>query len=268
MLTFAPQSLAGGQGKTTLALMVARLLAEAGHSTVLIDADPQHNLTLFIGHRAKKNAPTLLEVLNGSVDILDGIYKTEFPNLYLIPSDRPLGIVQDYLSSSGVGALMLRNRLKAVADKFEFCVIDVPPQGYQLCLTTIGAADALALPVECSPKGVESLITTLDLIETKKSQGVFSGLMLGAMPFRDKWVGYRRTQESRDSVDAMTAIVGPELMLPTVRESEQVKKAINRRQTLRDLGHVDLQYPFEMVVEKLLQLAGVSQPVAIEGVVR
>ena len=63
MLTIAIASLSGGQGKTTASLMLGRLLSRQGYPTMLIDADPQHNLTTYMDLDLQGNQPTLLELL-------------------------------------------------------------------------------------------------------------------------------------------------------------------------------------------------------------
>jgi chromosome partitioning protein len=62
MIAVAIASLSGGQGKTTAALFLSRLLASRGYPTLAIDADPQHNLTTYLGLELQPNQPTLLEV--------------------------------------------------------------------------------------------------------------------------------------------------------------------------------------------------------------
>ncbi len=254
MFTAACESLAGGQGKSTVALLTARLLAQQNYPVLLVDADPQSSLTTFVGHKVKKNHPTLLEVLRSEVGVADGIYSTEFPNLFLIPSDGGLDSVQDFLAGSGCGAYMLRQQLEPIAQTFKFCVIDSPPQRSQLCLTTIGAADALILPMEATIKGYSSLVRTIELIDILKKTRVFKGEVLGVLPFRDKWVGQNRTKQSRRTIEAMVELVGQQTMLPSIRESEQFKEAINQKLTPHELGHKDLEYPFEVLIEKMTQL--------------
>ena len=65
MKTCACISLSGGQGKTTTILFLSMLLAQKGKRVLAIDADPQANLTFFLGHDSSSDKPTLLEVLRG-----------------------------------------------------------------------------------------------------------------------------------------------------------------------------------------------------------
>lgn len=261
MLTIAIASLSGGQGKTTAALMLGRLLSRQGYPTLMIDADPQHNLTTYLDLDLEDNQPTLLEFLKKSVSVEDSIYPTASnDNLFLIPADDQLDTVQDYLSNSGVGATLLKRRLEPVADTFQVCIIDAPPQRSQICLTVIGAADTLVVPVEASVKGYGSLVRTLDLLQTLQDVGATDAQVLGILPFRDRWIGNTQTQESRSAVDGMREEVGEDLVLPSIRESERYKQAINRRSTLGDLGYQELEYPFEVLIEKISQRLKIKKP--------
>jgi chromosome partitioning protein len=255
MLTVSSVSLAGGQGKSTIVLFLARYLIDLGAKVLVVDADPQSSLTTFLRFQVESDSPTLLEVIKKQVDTKDGIYETKYTNLYLIPSDDALDTVQDYLAGSGTGALTLARRLKPVSKLFDYCLIDSPPQRSQITLTVVGASDGMVIPVEASVKGLQSLIRTLDLISSLKEEDEeFGGSVIGIVPFRDRWVGTRRTNESQSNIESMQELsnqwFGRDLILPTIRESEKFKQAINQGLTLHSMGYADLAYPFEVLAQK------------------
>lgn len=257
MLTVTIISLSGGQGKTTAALFLSRLLAEREYPTLVVDADPQHNLTTYLGLELKPNQPTLLEVLKKYVPAEDGIYPiSDSKHLFLLPADDGLDAVSDYLSSSGVGATLLLRRLEPLAEVFKVCIIDAPPQRSQICLTAIGAADVLIIPAEATVKGYGSLARTLDLLNSMREVKATNAEVLGILPFRDRWIGLTQTVESRMAVEGMAEEVGKVLILPSIKESEQYKKAINQGKTLSQLGHPDLEYPFEALLTLIKQRLG------------
>ncbi len=251
MQTCACISLSGGQGKTTVVLFTSLLLAQQGKRVLAVDSDPQANLTFYLSHEVQANQPTLLEVLTGQVATEDGIYATSYDNLFLIPADRGLFKVSDYLSSSGTGAFILKLRLKAIANLFDYVVIDIQPSRSQICLSGVGAADYVLIPVEANTKGLNSLIDTLTFLEEQASLMAFTGKVLGVIPFRDRWIGRTQTLESKDNVEAMKEFAGNIPLLPSIRESEQFKRALRQGKLLSDLGHSDLQYPFEQIIQRL-----------------
>ena len=61
--TVVSLGLAGGQGKSTVALMLGRYLGRLGIPVLFVDCDPQSSLTSFLGVQVQPDTPTLLEVL-------------------------------------------------------------------------------------------------------------------------------------------------------------------------------------------------------------
>jgi chromosome partitioning protein len=251
MRTCSCISLSGGQGKTTTIFFTSLLLAQQGKRVLAIDSDPQANLTFYLNHEVQPNQPSLLEVLTGKVTTEDGIYETGDANLFLIPADRGLFKVSDYLSSSGTGAFILKLRLKAVAHLFDYVLIDVQPSRSQLCLTAVGASDSVLIPVEANVKGMNSLIDTLDFLQEQSNLMAFTGKILGVVPFRDRWVGNTQTLEGRQNIEAMKEFAEDIPILASIRESEKFKSAIRQGKLLSEMGQTDLQYPFEQIVEAL-----------------
>ncbi|HEY9763771.1 MAG TPA: ParA family protein [Trichocoleus sp.] len=254
MLTVACLSLSGGQGKTTVAVLLSKYLAQAGYTVLVVDADPQSNLTTFLQHTVEPDQPTLLELYRKQVSLEDATYPTQIANLYLIPSDDGLDQVQDYLASSGVGALALRKRLEPAKGTFDVVVIDSPPQRSQICKSIIGAAGQIFIPCEATVKGYGSLVRTLDAINELKDEGACEASILGVVPFRDRWVGRTRTKESEMVIGEMATEIGEKLMLPSIRESEKYKQAISQGVLLEDLASPDLAYPFEAMIERVKEV--------------
>ena len=251
MQTCACVSLSGGQGKTTTSFFLSLLLAASGKRILAIDCDPQANLTFYLNHEVAANQPSLLEVLTGAVNTEDSIYPTSYENLFLIPADRGLFKVSDYLASSGAGAFILKRRLKAVQKLFDYVLIDVQPSRSQICLGAVGAADFVLIPAEAATKGVNSLLDTLEFLQEQTKVMAFTGKVLGVIPFRDRWVGRTQTLESKENIEAMKQFAGDIPVLPSIRESEQFKRAIRNGQLLSEIGQQDLQYPFEKIIKAL-----------------
>ncbi|MBW4523381.1 MAG: ParA family protein, partial [Scytolyngbya sp. HA4215-MV1] len=202
-------------------------------------------------HEVQPNQPSLFEVLTGQVSTEDGAYPTDYDNLFLIPADRGLFKVSDFLSSSGTGAFILKLRLKSVAALFDYVLIDVQPSRSQLCLTAVGASDHVLIPVEANVKGMNSLIDTLDFLNEQANLMAFTGKILGIVPFRDRWVGNTQTMEGRENIAAMQEFASDIPILPSIRESEKYKNAIRQGKLLSDIGQTELQYPFEKIIEAL-----------------
>ncbi len=251
MLTITAASLAGGQGKSATSFFLARILARIGYKVLAVDADPQSSLTLYLEHEVEANQPTLLEVLKKQVGVFDGIYESNSENLWLIPSDDGLETIQDYLSTTAMGELALKRRLKEVNDLFDVCLVDSPPQRTQICLTAVVAAEELLIPAEASSKGLHSLVRTLQLVDELTAVEAFQGSILGIIPFRDRWVGRTQAKRSEASIQDMREVSQGIPVLPSILESERYKQALDTGRTLKELGYPDLELPFQKIVEVL-----------------
>ncbi|GJD22606.1 Cobyrinic acid ac-diamide synthase [Rivularia sp. IAM M-261] len=261
--TLVTLGLAGGQGKSTVALMLGRYLGRCGIPVLFIDADPQSSLTSFLGVRVQPNTPTLLEVITQSEDkthIVDAIAPVpnvqldnctiDNSNLFLIPSDDGLEQANYKLASSGISLFILRNRLQPIASNFGVIIVDPPPERSHLAQTSLGAGDKWVIPAEANVKGVQSLVRTLDLVKEFQSALPY-GELLGVAPFRAKWTGVNPTKATKTSIEAMEEIVGKNLMLPHLLESDVYKNAINQRVSPTDLGQPGLEYSIQVLAQKL-----------------
>lgn len=251
MFIVAISSLSGGQGKTTCSIFLGKYLAQKGIPTLLVDGDPQHSLTTYLGKQIDKKEPSLMEVLKKSIPAEIAICDTSENGLYLIPADKALVEANDFLASTGSSTHILRARLQSLED-FEVVIIDSPPQRSQLAITVMGAGDVVLIPAEAGVKGYLSVIATLELWGSIQEYRASPGEVLGVIPFRDKWVGTNQTTESKNAIaNIMEFIGGSDLMFPSIVESEKYKQAINQQKTLSALGFPDLEYPFQVLASKI-----------------
>jgi chromosome partitioning protein len=252
MLT-AILSLAGGQGKTTTALFLGRAISQAGKSLLYIDADPLHSLTMCIGLELETHQPTFIDVLRGNVTADDAIYPIEnHKHLYLLPASHDLVAAESFLSQATTAPeVLLKRRLEAIFARTSTVLIDTPPQRSRLNEAVLGIVNNIVIPVEASAKGYGSLIATLDFLEELQKQHRSVAKVVGVVPFRDRWVGSKQSQESRLAIECMQGEVGDMLVLPSIRESEVVKQAINQRKSLSQMHGKDLEQPFRVLMDAI-----------------
>lgn len=116
----------GGVGKTTVSVSVAVELAKAGNKILLIDADPQGNASTWMyGQNINYEfADVLLDKCSAS----EAIVPTRIPNLFILPTAGKDGSLKQYADNSAGGKLAkVKNILRSVSDRFDFCIIDTSP---------------------------------------------------------------------------------------------------------------------------------------------
>lgn len=158
MKTIAIANNKGGCGKTATAYYLGKLLAEAGRSTLLIDLDPQANLT----ERFWPVAPgrTVADVLSGDPKVghvKEALYAVEpRRQLWLCPGEFQLANVALGLLNDAVrGRTALRRALQQLPDGFEVVLIDCPPEAGILLVNALLAADGVILPAEPEPPALD-----------------------------------------------------------------------------------------------------------------
>jgi chromosome partitioning protein len=156
----------GGVGKTTTAINVATSLALDGRSVLLVDVDPQANLTSGVGLKGQR-APggTAYEALVTDGDAEGFLLPTRVENLVLIPADRNLTGAEIEMVPMLARERRLQRVLEPLRARFDFIFIDCPPSLGLLTLNALVAADAVLIPLHCEYFALEGLA---DLVGTMR----------------------------------------------------------------------------------------------------
>ena len=138
----------GGVAKTTTTLSLGAALAEMNHRVLLIDLDPQANLSLALGLETGEAEITSANVLIENTPIKSAIRRTDVANLELIPSNSRIESAEQYLPMRSNYLLTLRQAIASAALNHDFILFDCPPALGAITLNALSASDLLVIPTQ------------------------------------------------------------------------------------------------------------------------
>ena len=167
VLSFINQK--GGVGKTTTALNLGAALALCGFSVLLVDIDPQGNLSQSAGFdQIGDDELTTYEVLKGA-DVNAAI-RSHAGRYDVLPADIRLSAGEIELATNKSRNTLLRGILGKLSKPYDFVLVDCPPSLSVLTLIALSAADEVIIPVQAQYlplKGVSQIVDTVELVKSR-----------------------------------------------------------------------------------------------------
>lgn len=149
----------GGVGKSETAKHLGRILAARRHETVLIDLDPQANLTdrLLGSERGARPLPALPDALTDpGVNLVD-VRRPLADNLWLLPADERLDDVDSAMVIDMFGIMRIDNMLRSAPALADLVLIDCPPNLGALTTAALIAADWVLIPTQPEPASIAGI---------------------------------------------------------------------------------------------------------------
>lgn len=166
--TIAVVNQKGGVGKTTSTVNLAASIAAKGYKVLLVDIDPQGNATSGLGVNKRELKISSYDVLVNSMLIEKVMIKTEFENLWVLPSSMNLAGAELELVDMTRRESKLKNSLALIKDSFDFIFLDCPPSLGLLTLNALCAADTVLVPIQCEYYALEGLSQLMATIRQVK----------------------------------------------------------------------------------------------------
>lgn len=182
MKTTSIYTFKGGVGKTITTIIMAIALSLRGQKVLVIDIDPQCNLTNFF--LPDYEGLTLYDCIFNPAMVNKVIQKTRFKNISIIPASMNLVLSNDELIvAKGLTHLKFKKMLDALDEDFARCLIDCPPYYTELVINALFISDEVIIPFQGDKNSQDAfhLVTkTLDDYNDEYSRKIkYRGLFTG-----------------------------------------------------------------------------------------
>jgi len=208
----------GGVAKTTSTLNLGVALKEMGYKVLVVDMDPQGNLTMSQGINPDDVRQSMYNVLTQGFPMENVIFEREVD---VAVASIDLAGAELALASMIGRERALSKALIQIKDRYDFVLIDTPPSLGLLTINALTASDAVIVPVQCeylSLRGLAQLERTLELVRENLNPGVH---IAGIVPTMYD----SRTVHGREAVEVLKNSFGDLVFETAIRKTIKFAEA-------------------------------------------
>jgi chromosome partitioning protein len=226
----------GGVGKTTAAVNLGAALAKLGQRVLLIDLDPQANLTVHLGVAAPEGSPSVYHLLLEERPVAEVLRATPMPTLQVIPSNLDLAGAEVELVSEIGRETRLRDAIDAWARApaggapVDYVVIDCPPSLGLLSVNGLVCATDVYIAVQTeffALRGLTKLLEMVELVKRRLNPGLeITGILAGLYD--------ARRNLNREVLDELRSYFGSKVFATVIRENVRLAEAPSHGQSIFD----------------------------------
>ena len=210
----------GGVGKTTSAINIGAGLVELGKKVLLLDLDPQANLTLSLG--APREKITIYESLRGESDLVAYNVKN---NLDVVISSLDLSGAEMELINEAGREYLLRELIEPIAADYDYIIIDCPPSLGLLTLNALTSSHYIIIPLQTeflALQGLSKIKQVIDKVRVRLNKSV---QIIGVLPTMYD----SRKVLNREVVETIKKFFGKRVFDTMIRENVALAEAPSRR---------------------------------------
>jgi chromosome partitioning protein len=207
----------GGVGKTTSTVNIGAALAVLGHSVLLIDLDPQANLSQSLGI-AEGHEPNIYQNLRGEARV-QPVNVAE--RLDIIPSSLDLSGAEVELAGEAGREYILEELLEPIKFRYDFILIDCPPSLGLLTINALTASNEVLIPIQphyLAAQGLAKLVEVVGKVQKRLNKRLKVGSLLITLYDGRKVL-------NRDVLEALEGRFPNELLTTRIRENIALAEA-------------------------------------------
>jgi chromosome partitioning protein len=211
----------GGVGKTTSAASIGGSLAMRGRRVLLVDVDPQANLSIHVGVDIHVDQPSMYPLMVGEAKVEEAIQHTRVQNLDIIASDIDLAGAEVELVGMVGRETVLKEALSPIIDRYDYIFLDCPPSLGLLTLNAFTTAKELFIPMQAeffALHGMSKLLETVSIVKRRLNAELeITGIITCMFD--------SRTNLSREVLDNIRTYFGDKVFKTVIRKNVRLAES-------------------------------------------
>ena len=259
MRTIAVVNQKGGCGKTTVSINLARALAEAGQSVLLVDMDPQSHCAVGLAVPEEQIEQSIYDVLisrsrNEPMKLTEILWQIS-DRLELAPASLDLSAFEQQMAGVVDREFCLKEALHEVKDNYDCAIIDCPPAVGLLTFNALRAATDVVVPVETgyfALHGLSKQLDTLSILCKRSNQRVDVRVLASMYDIR--------TKMAREVLAELRSHFGDRMYKTIVSFNTKIKEASSFGQPINEYDSASKgRKDFSALAQEILGTRGKQQ---------